>query len=263
MKNIILDGLSVKDADNGKRPLVFVHAFPLTSEMWENQLSFFSDDYRVIAYDVRGLGKSAQKDNQFMMDKYADDLLKILLHLNLQKVSAVGLSMGGYIIQKALLKKSELFSTVTLADTRLERDSNEGLDARAAAIQKIKSGQREEFIESFIKNLVSEENFKNADLTNKIKSIIDGNTDEGICGALLALATRTNNTDAFNNVEVPVLVMVGEHDVLTPVEAAIKIKEEFSNSEMYVIKGSGHLSNLESPQEFNFVLSKFLGQFNN
>lgn len=262
MKNIIIDGLSVKDADNGKNPLVFVHAFPLSSEMWDNQLSFFSSDYRVIAYDVRGLGNSAQNDNQFMMDTHADDLLKIILHLNLQRVNAVGLSMGGYIIQKALLKKTELFNTIVLADTRLERDSNEGLDARASAIKKIKSGQRKEFIDPFVNNLVAKENLSNEGLMNKIKSIIDRNTDEGICGSLLALATRTDNSGAFKNFELPVLVMVGEKDVLTPVDSALKIKDEFLNSLMHIIKGSGHLSNLENPVEFNSIINSFLSQFN-
>jgi pimeloyl-ACP methyl ester carboxylesterase len=98
---------------------------------------------------------------------------------------------------------------------------------------------------------------------NKVKSIIEGNSDEGICGSLLALATRTDNLGAFKNFELPVLVMVGEHDVLTPVEASIKITEDFKNSVMHVIKGSGHLSNLENPVEFNNLLNSFLSKFNN
>lgn len=263
MKNILIDGISVRDADNGKKPLVFVHAFPLSSEMWENQLSFFGNNFRPITYDVRGLGKSAQINNQFMMDTYADDFIKISEHLNLKKVNAVGLSMGGYIIQKALLKNSELFNSVTFADTRLERDSNEGLDSRASAIKKIKTGKRSEFIDAFIKNLVSNDNLRNEELMKNINSFIDGNTDEGICGSLLALATRTDNSGAFKNYEVPVLVIVGEHDVLTPLEASLKIKDEFKNSEMHVIRDSGHLSNLENPVEFNSVLYNFLSKYNN
>lgn len=262
MKNLLIDGISVRDTDNGKKPLIFVHAFPLSSEMWESQFAFFDNDYRVISYDVRGLGRSVQKENQFMMDSYADDFIKISEHLNLRSVNAVGLSMGGYIIQKALLKNSDLFNTVTLADTRLERDSNEGLDARASAIKEIKSGKRNEFTYAFIKKLVSNENLKNKDLMERIKSIVDENTNEGICGALLALATRTDNSGAFKNYEVPVLVIVGEHDVLTPIDASLKIKDEFKNSEMHVIKDSGHLSNMENSNEFNNVLNSFLFKYN-
>ncbi len=262
MKNITINGLAVTDADNGKSPLVFVHAFPLSSEMWENQISAFSSEYRVVVYDVRGLGKSAQNDNQFMMESYADDLINLINGLKLDKVNAAGLSMGGYIIQRALLKNPDLFKTVILADTRLERDSNEGLASRSAAIQKIKSGQRKDFIDSFTGNLVSKENFKDNVLMSKISSIIEGNSDEGICGAMLALATRPENTGAFKDFKQPVLVVVGEHDALTPVETASKIKDEFVNSEMNIIKDSGHLSNLENPAEFNSALKGFLGKHN-
>lgn len=262
MKNLKINGLWVKDSDNGKIPLVFVHAFPLSSEMWENQVTTFSSDYRVIAYDVRGLGNSSQNNNQFMMETYADDLIDLINYLKLEKVNAAGLSMGGYIIQRALLKNPDLFKTIILADTRLERDSNEGLSSRATAIQKIKTGKRQEFLNIFIKNLVSNENFKNKELISKINSIIEENTDEGICGAILALATRPDNSGAFKNCTLPSLILVGEHDVLTPIEAGTKIKEEFRNSEMHVIKDSGHLSNMENPLEFNRALKGFLEKHN-
>jgi len=262
MKNLNINGLAVKDSDNGKIPLLFVHAFPLSLKMWENQVSTFGTDYRVVTYDIRGLGKSSQNDNQFMMETYADDLINLINVLKLEKVNAAGLSMGGYIIQRALLKNPELFKTVILADTRLERDSNDGLSSRATAIQRIKTGKRQEFLETFTKNLVSSENFKNKELMSKIYSIIEDNNDEGICGALLALATRSDNVGAFKNCNMPALVIVGEHDVLTPIEAGIKIKEEFRNSEMHVIKDSGHLSNMENPVEFNRSLKGFLEKHN-
>ena len=121
MTTKIINGIAVFDAENGKEPLVFVHAFPLSSGMWDKQVQEFSKDYRVITYDVRGLGESKQKNNQFLMENYSDDLISIIDELKFKNVNAVGLSMGGYIIQRALLKRRELFRAVVLADTRLER----------------------------------------------------------------------------------------------------------------------------------------------
>lgn len=258
MKNLKIDDIHVTDSDNGKTPVVFVHAFPLNSDMWNEQSEYFRNDFRIITYDVRGLGKSAQNDNQFMMGKFADDFLKIAASLGLEKIHAAGLSMGGYIIQAAMLKKPELFKSVTFADTRLERDSNEGLASRANAIAMLKSGKRKEFLDGFTKNLVSKENFRNADLMKKIENIIEGNTDDGIAGAVLALATRAENTGAFKDYTLPVLVIVGEHDKLTPIDAAEKIKNEFRNSELHVIRNAGHMSNMENPKAFNEILGNFL-----
>ncbi len=253
-----INGIAVFDSDNGKEPLIFVHAFPLNSGMWDEQEKAFAEDYRIILYDVRGLGASRQSDNQFMMEHYADDLISIIEALKLQYVNAVGLSMGGYIIQRALLKRKDLFKTAVLADTRLENDSNEGLAVRASAIRKILDGQRDEFLEGFIVNLFSKDNYKKSELVNKIKSLISVNTNEGIAGAMLALATRPDNTNAFSETDIPVLALVGRDDVLTPVECSQKIKESFKNSEMAVIENSGHLSNLENPASFNNHLKIFL-----
>ena len=253
-----INDIAVFDSENGKEPLIFVHAFPLNSGMWVKQEKEFSDDYRVIVYDVRGLGASRQTNNQYMMEHYADDLINIIEELNLEHVNAVGLSMGGYIIQRALLKRRELFKTVVLADTRLENDSNEGLAVRASAIRKILDGQRNEFLDGFIVNLFNKDNYKKTELVQEIKSLISVNTNEGIAGAMLALATRPDNTNAFFDSDIPVLALVGRDDVLTPLECSQKIKDSFKNSEMAVIDNSGHLSNLENPASFNNYLRTFL-----
>ena len=262
MKENKINGIAVYDSENGKTPLIFVHAFPLNSKMWNKQVEEFSENYRVITYDTRGLGKSASKNNQNMMEHYADDLINIIDTLKIEKINAVGLSMGGYIIQRALLKREEIFKTVTLADTKLGRDSNEGLISRAAAIDKILKGKRKEFVDGFIPNLISEESFKNPSLVNNIQEMIADSTDEGIAGAILVLATKTDNTGAFKNCKIPVLVIVGESDKLTPVKEAELISKEFPNCELHIIQGSGHLSNLERPLEFNSILNKFLLKYN-
>lgn len=262
MKDIIINGISVNDSDNGKIPLVFVHAFPLNSRMWDYQVNEFKENFRVITYDVRGLGKSKSVNNLFMMEHYADDLIKIAEVLNLNKFNAVGLSMGGYILQRAILKREDLFKTLTLADTRLARDTNEGLLLRAAAIDKINNGKRKEFIEDFINKLISKDNYKNTNLINFIREMAEENSDTGIIGSMLALATRTDNTGLFKNINTPCLAIFGEEDILTPVHEAENIIREFKNSKLEIIKSSGHLSNIEKPEEFNKLLNIFLAKHN-
>lgn len=262
MKEIYIDDIYVKDIDNGKVPLVFVHAFPLNSRMWDNQLSEFAERYRVIAYDVRGLGKSKSSNNQFMMEHYSNDFIKIADHLGIENLNAVGLSMGGYILQRALLKRMDLFNTITLADTRLGRDTNDGLIARANAIEKILNGRRNDFADDFIPKLLSDENMKNDLIVNNIIEMIAESTDEGIAGAALALATRTDNKDMFNEINTPCLVIAGESDKLTPPEESEIIKKAFKNSELKIIEKSGHMSNIENPGLFNSTLNNFLKKYN-
>ncbi len=257
MKNYTIDGISVNDSRNGKEPLVFVHAFPLSSEMWRNQAEYFSGKYRVITYDVRGLGKSRSDDNQFMMEMYIDDLVKVIQHTGASKVNAVGLSMGGYIIQGAVLKNPGLFKTITLADTKGERDTDEALASRAGSIKLLKSGGRNEFKSVFVKRLINEANY-NTELRTDIENIIDGNTDEGICGALLALATRYNYLEGLSKLGIPSLILVGMDDILTPLPDSEKLHSALKNSALCVIENSGHMSNMENPSAFNTSLENFL-----
>lgn len=257
MKNHFINGLSVNDYEGTGQPLIFVHAFPLSSEMWKPQVDFFGDKYRVITYDIRGLGKSIQKDNQFTMESYVNDFFSVLDNLGIDKVNACGLSMGGYIILRALVRNPERFLSAVLADTRAERDDDNGIISRSNTISDIKSGKREEFAAGFLQKLINRKSYETPGIKNILAEIISGNTDDGICGAMLALATRTTTTDNLKEIEIPALVIVGEDDLLTPKNFAETMNKSLKNSMLEVIPEAGHLSNIENPDYFNKVLLKF------
>lgn len=261
MKEIYFKNLQIFDYEGSGEPLVFVHAFPLSSEMWNPQTEYFSGKFRVITYDVRGLGKSKTDNNQFTMETYADDFLSVLNHLNLDKVIACGLSMGGYILQRVYMKNPETFKALVLADTRSERDDNNGLINRSNAIENLKAGKRKQFTSEFLQKLVCQKSYENPGIRNFLENIIDRNSTDGVCGAQLALATRVDSTEYLKDFMIPVLILVGENDILTPVSSAESMNNRIPDSEMKIIKNSGHLSNIENSEEFNRCLSVFLEKF--
>lgn len=75
MKELNINGIHVTDNEKEGIPLIFIHAFPLDSRMWNEQIRYFGEKMRIITYDVRGLGKSTSRDNQFTMESYANDFL--------------------------------------------------------------------------------------------------------------------------------------------------------------------------------------------
>ena len=258
MKEHSIDGLHVTDFEGNGQTLIFVHAFPLNSSMWKPQVDFFKNHFRVITYDTRGLGKSKSPDNQFTMESYADDFLKIAEHLNLNEIIACGLSMGGYIIQRSYLKNPVLFKSLILADTKSERDDNNGLISRANVINMIKSGKRKNFIDDFIPKLINKNSFQNSGLKNHLEEIISLNADDGICGAQLALATRIHSTDFLPSFNLPVLILVGEDDILTPLPCSQTMNSFITGSILKIIPSSGHLSNIENPERFNEEILNFV-----
>lgn len=87
--------LYVKDYGDGD-PVILIHGWPLSNEMWEYQIdNLVANNYRVIAYDRRGFGKSSQPWNGYDYDSLTDDLKSIIDQLQLKNVTLIGFSMGG------------------------------------------------------------------------------------------------------------------------------------------------------------------------
>lgn len=262
MKEIKVLGVNVYDYEGDGEPLIFVHSFPLNSGMWDRQVGHFRKKYRVITYDLRGMGMSGGSDNIFTMEKLVNDFFHIINHLKLLRVHACGLSMGGYILLRSAVKDPSRFLSLTVVNTKSEKDSDEVLLRRSNAIIKIKSGGRDTFLEKLINDLTFS---KDPDLRKEIRNIINHNSDDGICGCLLALSTRTNTLEGITSISSPLLLISSEHDRITPsgnlrliFDKLAGTKSAGSFTAMYQVSGSGHLCNMENPLEFNSVLDWFL-----
>lgn len=258
MKRYNINGISARDYEGTGTPLVFIHAFPLHSGMWDGQVEYFKQKYRVITFDVRGLGESRTQDNQFVFETLVDDFFNLLDHLEIEKANVCGLSMGGYITLRSAVRNQERFNSMILAGSRSNRDDDAGILGRSKTFSEIKSGKKHIFAEDFVKKLINPNSYKNTELRNFLFEMIDSQADEGICGTLIALATRTNTKDELNKINIPALVMTGEDDILTPFENSELIHKNLNKSELKKIKNAGHLSNLENPDEFNLNLDAFL-----
>jgi 3-oxoadipate enol-lactonase len=240
-------------------PVVLIHGFPFSQEMWRPQVAELSGDYRVITYDVRGHGKSEVGDGQYTIEFFVDDLIAVLDHLRIEKAVVVGLSMGGYIALRAIERNPERFSGLVLCDTRSEADTNEGKIKRAGSIQSVRTDGVKKYAEGFVKAVFAPQTFeRNSEAVGFITQIIERTSPVAIAGTLLALASRTDTTESLSKINVPTLILVGEHDALTPVSAAKLMNEKIRQSELHVISNAAHLSNLENPGEFNKHLSEIL-----
>ncbi len=239
--------------------IAFVHAFPLSQKMWSSQVEALKGKYSILTYDCRGLGQSEVGDGQYMFENLVDDFIELLRSLKVEKVIACGLSMGGYVILRAYEKQPSLFHALVLCDTRSEADGNEAKIRRAQMLHMLKSHGKEKFADEFIKGALSPKTFQNKnEVVSFVKNLIIENDEKGIAGTLIALATRTDTTHILEKINTPVLIIVGEDDLLTPPSLAQAINSKIKNSEIVLIPKAGHLSNLENSERFNENLLKFL-----
>src|SRR2546427_11481610 len=92
-----IDSYFIDAGDPTAQPVVLIHGFPFSHEMWNQQIELLKKDYRVIAYDVRGHGRSGVADGQYTIEFFVDDLIGLMDHLKIEKAVMCGLSMGGYV----------------------------------------------------------------------------------------------------------------------------------------------------------------------
>jgi 3-oxoadipate enol-lactonase len=249
----------VDEGDRSAPPIVLIHGFPFNSDMWKPQVEVLKRDFRVITYDVRGHGRGEVGDGQYTLELFVDDLIALLDQLHLQKVVLCGLSMGGYVALRAIERNPERCSALILCDTTSNADSNEAKLRRAASIKSIKSAGVVPYGEGFLKAVLTEKTFtERTDVVEEVRSMILANTSIGMCGALLALVSRTETTQSLPKINVPTLILVGEQDKTTPPELSEKMQQLIPNSELHKVPNAAHLSNLENPEEFNKHLLHFL-----
>ena len=256
-----LNGLHIVEHDNNGPPLIFVHAFPLCHRMWDKQVEHFKNNYRIILFDTRGLGYSTELDSwQYMMENLADDLISVMDFLKIDKANVCGLSMGGYITLRALTKNPERFISVILADTRAEKDDDKGLIGRGNMFNEVKKDGIDNLIKEFPKKLLGKESYNNHELRSFVEEMISWQTPDGICGALIAMATRTTTLEELKQINIPAQIIVGSDDELTPLPFSERMQEVISDSYLNVILNAGHLTNMEKPEEFNSIMDNFLNK---
>jgi pimeloyl-ACP methyl ester carboxylesterase len=239
--------------------VIFIHGFPFNKDIWNEQMEALPEHIQGIAYDVRGHGKTSSGHGYFSIDQFANDLLNLIKFLKLKKVILCGISMGGYIALRATEISPETISGLILCDTNSSADSTEAKLNRFTQIETIINKDLNAFVNPFLKKLFSANTVQKKPKTvDFIREVIFRNKEKNICATLLALASRTDTTDSLDKINVPVLIIRGEEDQIISNEQINVLHQHIKKSELKIIPLSGHLPNLENPEEFNAAMNRFL-----
>ncbi|MCE1188424.1 MAG: alpha/beta hydrolase [Ignavibacteria bacterium] len=256
----LINNLAVYCHGKSSHPaILFVHGFPLTAAMWSEQIAALQDKYYCITYDLRGLGESTVGDGQYTVEQMVDDALMILDAEGIEKAVICGLSMGGYITLRALERNPERFSGAILCDTKAEADTNAGKINRAAGIKKVNSSGPEHYVRDFLPTTVYQPSIER--LGGKYTTLLNDclkNGAIGIKGCLLAMAARTDTTRALPHIQVPVLLVCGEHDSFSSPAIMQEMAGLLPQSTCIIIPEAGHLAPFEQPELANSAIRDFL-----
>lgn len=257
----MINGIKLHYIDTGNSealPIVLIHGMTFDHRSWNPQIELLMQNYRVIAYDIRGHGKTDIADGQYTYKMFVDDLIALLDYLEIDKAVLCGLSMGGIIAMRTFEKYPDRIKAIILCDTRSDADSNETKYWRENSIESIKKDGLRPFADEFIELCAPQEFVKFPEELKTIRKTILSSSPLGICGALLAQAARPDLQYLLPKIDVPTLIMIGENDYLTPLNLSKFIHESIPGSELKIISEACHISNLENRDEFNKYLLNFL-----
>lgn len=252
------------DPDASTKPvLVLVHAFPLGSQMWEPQFRGAFDGWRLLAPDLRGFGGSTDEradDVDPSIDDYADDVASLVREVaGGGPVVLCGLSMGGYASFAVMRRTPSLVRALILADTRASADSLEGRAARKAMLTVLEHDGPQGVARDMIPKLLGATTHEhNPGAEETVRLLIKRQSPAAIRDAIHRMMERPDSRPLLPSLTIPVLVVVGEEDTLTPPPDSEAMAALLPNASLVRIADAGHLVNLEQAQAFEASVDDFL-----
>jgi pimeloyl-ACP methyl ester carboxylesterase len=240
-------------------PLVLVHGFPFDRRMWAAQLEGLAGIRRVIAPDLRGRGLSPQPAGDgWSLDDHADDVARLIEHLEAGPVDVGGLSMGGYVLFALMRRHPELVRSLILMSTRAAADMPEARKTREEQAALVRAEGTGALTEKLLPRVLSPE--AGDDLTAQVRQMIEETPGETAAADLLAMRDRPDSTPMLGSITVPTFVLHGDDDPIVPVDEARDMASAMPNAHFSAIPKGRHLAPLEFASDANVDLQLLLGR---
>jgi pimeloyl-ACP methyl ester carboxylesterase len=241
-------------------PLVLLHAFPLDSRLFDPVRTQLADRVWLLSPDLRGFGTAAALTNPPPapdLELLADDVHALLDAEGIARAIVGGVSMGGYVALAFLRKYPDRVAGLVLADTRSGADDEAALDRRNSAATRADRGEIAAGADA-IAPLIADGTA--TPVRDELARIAAGVPASTIGWAQRAMAARPDSSEVLAATQVPVLVVVGELDAITPPEVARQMAALAPEAELVELPGVGHLTPAEDPVGFADALSGWLAR---
>lgn len=246
------------------QPVMLVHGFGETGEVWKRQEEFLKGKFHLIIPDLPGAGKSEMIDDMSM--EGMAEVLKAIYNNEIFQSSTsgswgtmIGHSMGGYITLAFAEKNLNLLKAFGLFHSTAYADSEEKKTVRRKGIEFIQQHDAFEFLKTTTPNLFSPHS-KNQMLSS-INKFIESLKDfgaESLIAYYEAMMSRPDRTAILKNAPVPVLFIAGSYDNAVPLQDSLQQCHLPENCYFHILEKSGHLGMMEQPDETNRILYDFL-----
>ena len=236
-------------------PLVLVHGFLGSSQMWEPQIKYFKKNYRVLTPDLPGFGKSNKSESCNSINSMAQVIIDCLNKKGINNFYLLGHSMGGMIVQEIVKIVGERVSKLICYGTGPFGEVPGRFESMDQSREKLKKTGLQITAHRIAKTwFVKGENAKyfylcsNAGKATNLKAADN---------ALIAMK-NWNGLENLKNIKSKTLIVWGDQDKSYNFDQADALNKNIQNSELKIFKGCSHNTHLEKPDEFNACVQNFL-----
>jgi pimeloyl-ACP methyl ester carboxylesterase len=248
------DGARIGARVSGKtgRALVFVHGVGSTAAIWDAQIGNFAGEFQCAAVELRGNGVFEDPDPSLITrEAFADDVLDACDALRFERFTLVGCSLGGVVgfelAQRARARMDAMVIVGSFARyPNAQRYAGDVCEAVADAGD----------MRAFAEKRASKLGLPPGRLTETIEQMA--------CKSVACYMASTQATwtadyrRVLPSIDIPVLVLCGEHDSIAPLVLSEEIAAAVAGSRLEVVEGAGHVANADAPGRFNALLRDFL-----
>lgn len=263
MPTVIANGVRLHYEASGQGPetVVFSHSYLLSSEHFGPQIRTLSADYRCIAFDHRGHGGSEAPASGYDMENLYADAVAFIETVGCAPCHFVGLSTGGFIGLRLGIRRPDLVRSLVLMDTSAQAEPG-----RRAREYRLMLGilrylgywpLRRRIVSMFFAGPFRSDPTRRYELAHW-RERVTANDRRAMVRFGHGILERAGVEEELDRIAVPTLVVVGEDDVVTPVEDAWRISAGIPGARLEIVPGAGHVCTVERPAAVTAIIGSFL-----
>lgn len=256
-----INGYNIEYVDSGnehRQTIVFAHGLGGNLDQWSEQIPYFTQHYRVIAFSLQGHGSSSRpvEEKHYTISQYANTVILLLEKLGVESCIWVGNSMGGVVGYEVIAKHPLLISMLITNGTtpKLVLPPAQIKMVRFVDRLLIKLMKLDGYIRFAVKNTTSNHNVQ-----DKLYDVMIQTSSDAIVASHVALSNY-DYLDTIVNTNIPIIIIQTPYD--KGINKYLDKLDSFFKQNQHVrymrIENAGHIVNMESPREYNMIINNIL-----
>ena len=244
-------------------PVVLIHGFCETSEIWKPLKNKLALTHKVITLDLPGFGKSPLPTSAFSIMDIAEMVHSFLEDNDLLDCIVIGHSLGGYVTLALAERHPEDLKGFGLLHSTSLSDDEEKINGRNKTVEFVKKRGIEVFAESFVSQLFYVKNRSRLENEiNEVTKVAASTNQDTMVNYMEAMRDRPDRSNVLKTFNQPILFIAGDQDSSAPIDKSRLQYEMIKRPSITELKDVGHMGMYEATQECFITISQFLDLFN-